>query len=721
MRRSKNYFLFCISLITFMACSVKADDGYRLWLKYDKITDATLLASYKSMISSVEVEGNSPTMKAIRDEIDMGLSGLLGEKITASNKPVNNASLIIGTPVNSPTIKSLGFDEVLKPLGKEGYLIRTLKYQGKTSVIVAANTEIGALYGTFGLLRLLQTGKSIGNLNISDSPKVKLRILDHWDNLNGKVERGYAGSSLWKWLTLPEYISPRYRDYARANASIGINGAVLNNVNANADILTTQYLKKVAALANVFRPYGIKVYLSARFSAPMEIGGLKTADPLNADVQKWWVNKVNEIYSYIPNFGGFLVKANSEGQPGPQNYGRTHADGANMLADALAPHGGVVMWRAFVYGNRKKPEDRAKQAYDEFKPLDGKFHKNVLIQVKNGPIDFQPREPFHPLFGAMPHTSLMMEFQITQEYLGQGIHLTYLAPLYTECLDADTWAKGKGSTVAKVIDGSLFDSPLSGMAGVSNIGSDRDWTGHPIAQSNWYAFGRLAWNPFLTAQSIANEWIKMTFTNSTPQTDATILKIMMQSREAGVNYREPLGLHHQMATGYHYGPGPWVTIRNHPLWSPTYYNKADSAGIGFDRTATGSDAVSQYFPHVAEHFANLDSCPDKYLLWFHHLPWTYKMRSGRTLWDELCIKYYEGVDTVRAMQKEWNSLDGKIDQETFNHVKALMSIQVHDATEWRNACVLYFQAFSKMPIPAGLKHPDKTLKYYESIRRKYNP
>jgi alpha-glucuronidase len=450
----------------------------------------------------------------------------------------------------------------------------------------------------------------------------------------------------------------------------------------------------------------------------MVLDSLKTADPLDPKVKQWWKDKVKEIYSLIPDFGGFLVKANSEGQPGPQDFGRTHADGANMLADALKPYGGIVMWRAFVYAT--KPEDRIKQAYDEFKPLDGKFRDNVLIQAKNGPLDFQPREPFHPLFGGMPHTNMMAELQITMEYLGQGTSLVYLAPMWKEFLESDTYEKGKGSTVAKVVDGSLENHSLTGIAGVANIGTDRNWTGHPFGQANWYAFGRLAWNHDLTSAQIADEWIRMTFSN-----DESVIKqlegIMMQSREDVVNYMTPLGLAHQMGWDSHYGPAPWDSHRGRPEWTPVYYNRADSTGIGFDRTKTGSDAVAQYHKPVADEFASLKTCPDKFLLWFHHLPWNYKMKSGRTLWNELCYHYYEGVDSIRSIQKTWNLLKGKIDGEEFNAVRMLLNIQVKEAVWWRNACVLYFRTCSHLPIPAGYEKPDKTLAYYESLYFPYAP
>ena len=706
-------------LFLFINYLIFAEDGYRLWLRYDKIDNSELLSAYKTALGQVIVEGSSKTMMAVREEIEMGLSGLLDTDIDFADKPLPGNVLIVSTPRNSKFIESLHFNDKLKELGTEGFYITKIKTEKFDAVIVTANTDIGVLYGTFRLLQLLQTQQSLEGIDMFSAPKIQHRLLNHWDNLDRKVERGYAGFSLWQWNTLPDYIDPRYRDYARANASIGINGTVLTNVNANAQILTSEYLEKVAALANVFRPYGLKVYLTARFSAPIEIGGLKTSDPLDESVIEWWNKKADEIYAYIPDFGGFLVKANSEGQPGPQNYRRSHADGANLLARAVKPHGGIVMWRAFVYSN-EEPEDRAKQAYNEFKPLDGKFEDNVLIQVKNGPIDFQPREPFHPLFGALTQTPTMMEFQVTQEYLGQGIHLTYLAPLYTECLDADTYAKGEGSYVWKVIDGELYDYKQTGMAGVSNIGDDRNWCGHPIAQSNWFTLGRLAWDPLQTAESIADEWIRMTYSNNRDVIDP-MLHIMMESREAGVNYRTPLGLHHQMAWHHHYGPGPWIKDKPRADWTSAYYNRADSNGLGFDRTKTGSDAVNQYFPPLDSIFGNLETCPEKYLLWFHHVPWDYKMKSGRTLWDELCYKYYLGTDQVKDMQKTWNTLEGKIDQERFKHVQSLLKIQVRDAIEWRNACLLYFQTFSQMPIPPEYEQPDKPLEYYMNIDRKYLP
>ena len=533
-----------------------AEDGYELWLRYHRIADAALLKQYRSAVTGLLVSGESATARATSAELTRGLGGLLDATIPPVGDVVSDGALIAGTG-RSPVVASLGLDADLRTIGGEGYLIRSVRARGRRATVIAANTDIGVLYGAFHFLRLLQTNQRIDTLAISDRPRIQHRILNHWDNLDGSVERGYAGRSLWDWYTLPDYRSPRYTDYARANASIGINGTVLTNVNANATSLTADYLTKVAALADVFRPYGIRVYLTARFSAPIEIGGLKTADPLAPEVKAWWAAKVAEIYKVIPDFGGFLVKANSEGQPGPQDYKRTHADGANMLAEVLERYGGIVMWRAFVYAENPK-EDRHTQAYKEFQPLDGTFRPNVLVQVKNGPIDFQPREPFSPLFGAMPKTPLMLELQITKEYLGFATHLSYLAPLFEEVLRADTFVKGEGSLVRQVIDGTMHGYAHTGIAGVANTGTDRNWCGAVFACANWHAFGRLAWNPSLTSSDIADEWLRMTFTNDTAFI-APVKSMMLASRQATVDYMTPLGLHHQMARGHHYGPGPWVT------------------------------------------------------------------------------------------------------------------------------------------------------------------
>ncbi len=705
-----------VLLLLLICCScVRAENGYDLWLRYASIKNKSLVAAYKKQLGSPVVLGSSATAAIARKELATALNGLTGSSFVI-NSSVNTSSVFIAGKVNaSAVLSAVVTKEEVNQLGEEGFIIKAKP--GKT--IITGNSDVAVLYGIFHYLRLLQTNQPVNNLTIISVPKMKLRMLNHWDNLDRTVERGYAGASIWDWHRLPGFIDQRYIDYARANASIGINAVVLTNVNANALILTPAFLEKVKALADVFRPYGIKVFLTARFSAPIEIGKLKTADPLNEEVQTWWKNKATEIYSSIPDFGGFLVKANSEGQPGPQDYKRTHADGANMLANAVAPHKGIVIWRAFVYA-AENPVDRHKQAYDDFVPLDGKFKSNVKVQVKNGAIDFMPREPFHPLFGAMPKTPLMMEFQVTQEYLGQATNWVFLAPLFKEVLDADTYAKGKNSTVAKVIDGSLDNHLLNGMTGVANIGSDINWCGHPMAQANWYALGRLAWNYDLSSDAIADEWLRMTFSNDASFINST-KQIMLNSREIMVNYMNPIGLHHIMATGHHYGPGPWVSNLNRPEWNPVYYHKADSIGIGFNRTATGSKAIEQYFPEARKQWENLSTIDEKYLLWFHHVSWNYKMKSGRSLWNELCYKYNAGVDSVKWMQREWQKQQTKVDAQRFKEVSMLLNVQLEEAKWWRDACLLYFQTFSKQPIPANYEQPAKTLDYYKSLRFPFAP
>ncbi len=693
-----------------------AEDGYELWLRYHPVEEQWL-GAYRVTAMQIVPGEPSDTLQAAQAELVRGLGGLLGFAPPVDPIVTTDGAIVFGTPKSSRAIADLHLN--LAGVGSEGYVIRSVSIAGHAATAIAADQDVGVLYGVFHFLRLLQTRQPLDHLDISSAPRVQHRILDHWDNLDGSVERGYAGGSIWDWFTLPDYVGTRYTDYARACASIGINGTVLVNVNAPAAVLTPPYLEKVKALAKVFRPYGIRVYLSARFSAPVEIGGLKSADPLDPAVVAWWRSKAEEIYRSIPDFGGFLVKANSEGQPGPQDYHRTHADGANMLAAAVAPHGGIIMWRAFVYSQDDK-EDRAKQAYSEFKPLDGQFRDNVLLQVKNGPIDFQPREPFHPLFGAMPRTPLMLEVQITKEYLGLNTNLAYLGTMWEEALSSDTYAAGKDSTVRKIIDGSLQGSRLTGMAGVANIGADRNWSGSHFDQANWYAFGRLAWDPQAAASSIAEEWVRMTFSN-----DAAFIKpvvaMMMGSRETVVNYTGALGLAHLMAHGHHYGPSPWDASGPRADQTPVYYHRADAAGIGFDRTSTGSGAVSQYAPQVAAMFENIETTPEKFLLWFHHVPWDYTMPSGKTLWTELVEHYDQGVQTVRDMQKTWAGLSAYVDPERFAQVTAFLKEQESDAKWWRDASIAYFQSISRRPLPPGAAPPQHSLQFYEDICIPYVP
>ncbi len=663
-------FLFCVQ-------GLFATDGHQLWLR-----------TGKTIPVKISCDRHSPVLDIAQAELLQRWSGKENATITLAIK-------------KDKWIQGDGFR--LHPNGVE------------------ANTELGILYGVFELLRRQQTGRLFDD-EVSN-PSYQLRILNHWDNLDGTIERGYAGLSIfWRKedpFTVTSEDMKRWKEYAVANASIGINGAVLNNVNASPLMLSADYLTRVKAIADVLRPYGIKTYLSVKFSSPALLGGLPTSDPLDPAVRAWWKKKAEEIYQLIPDFGGFVVKANSEGQPGPQDYGRSHADGANLLADALQPHRGIVMWRAFVYNPSEK--DRARQAYSEFVPLDGKFRNNVIIQVKNGPIDFQPREPFNPVFGAMKKTAVMPEFQITQEYLGQSVHLVFLSPMWEEILKSDTYQGGKGSTVARVTDGSINQQKNTAIAGVSNIGLDTNWCGHPFAQANWYAFGRLAWNNSLTSEQIVHEWITLTFYQDTIRETiastewnlnflAPVKAMMLESNEAAVNYMMPVGLHHLFAADEHYGPGPWWAPKNvRSDWTPPYYHQADTAGLGFDRTTNGTNAVSQYHAPLASQWSNLSTCPEMYLLWFHHVPWTYSMRSGRTLWGELCYRYDHGVQQVKDFQKTWNQVQRYVDTATFMAVQNKLQLQTRNAQLWRDACLQYFQGYSRMPFPSDIEQPMENL------------
>ncbi|WP_373802231.1 alpha-glucuronidase [Bacteroides heparinolyticus] len=648
--KQRFYLLICIAL--FFINQMAAENGSRLWLRQSGGAGA-----------SVEVLSRhaSATLNIAAEELRQSWRG-------------------------NPVILTIEKD---KALAADGFKI--VCSEGKIRVISPTGT--GLLYAAYHLLRLQESGQAIAST--TENPAYTLRILNHWDNTDRTVERGYAGESLWDWEKLPHTLSESYKDYARANASIGINGTVLNNVNASPEILSAEYLNKVKALADVFRPYGIRVYLSVNFASPMVLDSLPTADPLDKRVIRWWKKKAGEIYGLIPDFGGFLVKANSEGQPGPCDFGRTHADGANMLADALRPHKGIVMWRAFVYS--PSDADRAKQAYLEFKPLDGQFRPNVIVQVKNGPVDFQPREPYSPLFGAMRHTPLMVEFQITQEYLGHSNHLVYLAPMWKEFF------------------GLVPPSTLKAVAGISNIGSDANWCGHPFAQANWYAFGRLAWNPSLSSEAIADEWLRQTFSKEKEFVEP-IGRLMLRSHEAAVDYMMPLGLHHIFAWGHHYGPEPWCDVPGaRPDWMPSYYHRADDNGIGFDRSHTGSHATAQYPDSLCRLYDDPSTCPEQYLLWFHHLPWNHRMKSGRTLWDELCHRYDSGVQQVREFQKTWDRVESLIDAERFRDVQSRLKTQLRDAVWWKDACLLYFQEFSKLPIPYGIERPIHELEELKKI------
>lgn len=665
----KKYLILLITVLTSLHVSAQSD-GSQLWLG-------------KQYANSCQVISQLPddaTAKIAKQELENNWRG-------------KNVELKIDKRLN---------------LG-EGYNIYARPAQQGDNIqyeaTITASNPIGLLYGAYELIRLQNTdayNTGSGNqqnfskaIDETEKPQVGLRILNHWDNLDGSIERGYAGKSIFKWEeiklgkngkggSISKSLHDRLITYARANASLGINGSVLNNVNASPKMMTAEYINKVKIIANILRPYGIRVYLSINFASPMALGYTKTADPLDKKVQQWWKKKAKEIYATIPDFGGFLVKANSEGQPGPGDYHRTHADGANMLADAVKPYGGIIMWRSFVYGANHKGEDRVKQAVSEFKGMDGKFRDNVILQSKNGPLDFQPREPYAPIFDNIKQTPQIAELQITQEYLGQSKHLTYLAPMWKEFF------------------GFVNPNRLVGISGVANIGDDANWCGHPFSQANWYAFGRLAWNPSLTAEEIAHEWLVQTYENQDEKFTKPVEMMMMTSREACVNYMMPLGLHHIFKFDHHYGPEPDGFIASYPLeWCPVYYHKADAQGIGFDRSSKGTDAVGQYPEPYRSLYDNIETCPEEYLLWFHHVPWTYKMKSGSTLWQELCMKYNMGVAMVEVYRDFWHTSAKqymKGHEQEWQHTDSLLNVQLENAKEWRNTCLKYFQTFSKMKI-----------------------
>ena len=665
----KKYLILLFTVLTSLHVSAQSD-GSQLWLG----------KQYANSCQVISQLPNDATAKIAKQELENNWRG-------------KNVELKIDKALN---------------LG-EGYNIYARPAQQGDNIqyeaTITASNPIGLLYGAYELIRLQNTdayNTGSGNqqnfskaIDETEKPQVGLRILNHWDNLDGSIERGYAGKSIFKWEeiklgkngkggSISKSLHDRLITYARANASLGINGSVLNNVNASPKMMTAEYINKVKVIANILRPYGIRVYLSINFASPMALGYTKTADPLDKKVQQWWQKKAKEIYATIPDFGGFLVKANSEGQPGPGDYHRTHADGANMLADAVKPYGGIIMWRSFVYGANHKGEDRVKQAVSEFKGMDGKFRDNVILQSKNGPLDFQPREPYAPIFDNIKQTPQIAELQITQEYLGQSKHLTYLAPMWKEFF------------------GFVNPDRLVGISGVANIGDDANWCGHPFSQANWYAFGRLAWNPALTAEEIAHEWLVQTYENQDERFTKPVEMMMMTSREACVNYMMPLGLHHIFKFDHHYGPEPDGFIASYPLeWCPVYYHKADAQGVGFDRSSKGTDAVGQYPEPYRSLYDNIETCPEEYLLWFHHVPWTYKMKSGSTLWQELCMKYNMGVAMVEVYRDFWHTSAKqymKGHEQEWQHTDSLLNVQLENAKEWRNTCLKYFQTFSKMKI-----------------------
>ena len=665
----KKYLILLITVLTSLHVSAQSD-GSQLWLG----------KQYANSCQVISQLPNDATAKIAKQELENNWRG-------------KNVELKID--------KSLNLGEGYNIYARPAQQGDNIQYEAT----ITASNPIGLLYGAYELIRLQNTdayNTGSGNqqnfskaIDETEKPQVGLRILNHWDNLDGSIERGYAGKSIFKWEeiklgkngkggSISKSLHDRLITYARANASLGINGSVLNNVNASPKMMTAEYINKVKVIANILRPYGIRVYLSINFASPMALGYTKTADPLDKKVQQWWQKKAKEIYATIPDFGGFLVKANSEGQPGPGDYHRTHADGANMLADAVKPYGGIIMWRSFVYGANHKGEDRVKQAVSEFKGMDGKFRDNVILQSKNGPLDFQPREPYAPIFDNIKQTPQIAELQITQEYLGQSKHLTYLAPMWKEFF------------------GFVNPDRLVGISGVANIGDDANWCGHPFSQANWYAFGRLAWNPSLTAEEIAHEWLVQTYENQDERFTKPVEMMMMTSREACVNYMMPLGLHHIFKFDHHYGPEPDGFIASYPLeWCPVYYHKADAQGVGFDRSSKGTDAVGQYPEPYRSLYDNIETCPEEYLLWFHHVPWTYKMKSGSTLWQELCMKYNMGVAMVEVYRDFWHTSAKqymKGHEQEWQHTDSLLNVQLENAKEWHNTCLKYFQTFSKMKI-----------------------
>lgn len=680
-----------------------AEDGYDLWLRYRPLPEPGLRALERTTSSLVAPPNGSATIEVALAELSRGIEAMTGRA------PVRSALVREGAIV-------LVHDSD-PGLGGEGYALHGTLIDGCRVTRIAARRDIGLLYGAFALLRHLTTGGTLENLDQRSAPKLRLRMLNHWDNLDRSVERGYAGQSIWDWWKLPALLDARYADYGRACASLGINAVSLNNVNSKAEVLSAPWIAKAAVLADVLRPYGLRVFLSVRFSSPIELDKLPTADPLDPAVQAWWQAKAAEIYRSIPDFGGFLVKANSEGQPGPHDYGRTHAEGANVFAQALAPHRGIVFWRAFVYSH-ENPQDRHKQAWSDFKPLDGRFDANVIVQVKNGAIDFQPREPFHPLFGAMPSTSTAIELMVTKEYMGFSTHLAWLGRQYEECLQSDV--DGQGTTVSQVLQRPPVPEGLTAMAGVANVGSDRNWCGSHFDQANWYAFGRLAWDPDLSSDTIATEWVRQTFTHDD---DAVrrIVDLMNLSREAVVHYMTPLGLHHLMATGHHHGPAPWVADLKRPEWNPVYYHRADAQGIGFDRSPSGSNAVAQYAPALAQRWADPATTPETLLLWFHHLPWSHRMRSGRNLWQELVATYDQGVSEAAELRARWQALQPHIDARRHAEVSDYLAQQEREAQWWRDACLAYFHSVSGQPWPEGAPRPAKTLAEYQAIEFLHAP
>lgn len=688
MKGNKSLFIFLIICINVNIVSAKLpnENGYKLWLRYAPVADKKF-QEYKETLSNIFISSDVSTAGVIAEELKKGLSGMLGITPTIHQAKETVSFLHISTKQGD----GISNKDIMN-IGKEGYIIKSVQRRNNKIILIKSAGDAGLLYGTFHLLRLIQTQQPLDNIHVTEKPQISLRMLNHWDNLDGSVERGYSGASIFKWNDLTEDNLQRIKDYARANASIGINAAVLNNVNADPRILREDYLEKVAKVADILRPYNIRIFLSANYAAPLPpsatpdvlkkwggIGHLATADPVNGQVKEWWKVKVKEIYKLIPDFGGFLVKANSEGMPGPQDYGRSHVEGANMLARLLHPYGGILIWRAFVYAHNNREPDRAKQSYAEFQPLDGKFDKNVILQVKNGPLDFQPLEPPHPLFGALEKTNLFAELQITQEYLGHSNYLVYLAPMWKDFLNFENHQQKIAHIISKKKAGRV-----TGIAGVANVGDDQNWTGHHFAQANWYAFGRLAWNPDLYIDSITNDWLKMTFSLDASG-NKKLLDIMNASWIRFADLQTPMGLPVTTDPGMHYYPA--LKQRANMYW------KINAKGIGYDRTTSGSGYANQYDGFNKQRFNNKKACPEEYLLFFHFVDWNYRLQNRKTLLENLLQGFQQSINSIDALKFTWQSFKDQVDQQRYKEVQQKIDLQKKDALEFKNYFVGFLNTF----------------------------
>ncbi|WP_051572094.1 alpha-glucuronidase family glycosyl hydrolase [Ruminiclostridium cellobioparum] len=685
-----------------VAGNPKSTSMYKCWLKYYKLENKKLSGEYENLLRNIVIKENTAITQSAVNELKRGLAGILGIRPEISEEPAKPAFLMLGTLSGNKSIAGL-LGREKQNLGEEGFIIKLLTENEQKQLLVAGKTDRGLLYGVFSLLRLIQTGTGLDELPRIENPVNQLRMVNHWDNMDGSIERGYAGKSIFYKNNKITGNLARIGDYARILASVGINAIAINNVNVHKIetlLITDRYIKDAAKLNEIFRSYGIKLFLSINFASPLSTGELSTADPLDKEVRKWWKNRAEFIYSHMPDFGGFLVKADSEGRPGPFTYGRTHADGANMLAEALKPHGGLVIWRCFVYNClqdwRDRTIDRAKAAYDHFMPLDGAFAENVLLQIKNGPMDFQVREPVSPLIGGLEKTNQVLELQTTQEYTGQQKHLCYLVPMWKEVLDFDTCAKGRGTSVKKIISREVFKNKYGGFATVTNIGDDTNWTGHQMAQANTFGYARLAWDPELTSEEIAESWIRLTYSNDRILV-GTIKDMLLGSWRTYENYTSPLGIGWMVNPNHHYGPN--VDGYEYDKWGT--YHRADHKGIGVDRTVrNGTGYAGQYHKEVARLYENVETCPEELLLFFHYIPYDYRLKSGETLIQYIYNTHFEGVEQAEELKRKWESLKDKVEEDVFDHVMERLEGQIAHSKEWRDIINTYF--FRKTGIPDEL-------------------